>query len=181
MCISWGTEEAKETRLAEQGQLRDSGGRGRWVGPEVDIKSWRPQRRCWAGPEHCRRVWLEGLHRLLGERAAPAWGRAEKSSSERSGRMRGKAWWRGKCAVVASCVCVCTHARVPVWVCTHPPGAGASRSDLSLSPANLAPVSPHRLVEDMTVTVRRAQCCNCISSRTRGHQRLAESPVCARR
>ena len=31
-----------------------------------------------------------------------------------------------------------TYARVPVWVCTHPPGARASHSDLSLSPANLA-------------------------------------------
>lgn len=54
------------------------------------------------------------------------------------------------------------------------PGPLPSPSLLSNS---VAP-SLHSLTAAVTVTVRRAWCCNFISSRTQGHQRLAES-LCA--
>ena len=74
-CAKAGAQEGKEARVAKQRQLRDSRGRGHGVGSELDLKSWRPQGQYWAGPEHCRSVWLDGLHRLLGgERAAPGLG-----------------------------------------------------------------------------------------------------------
>lgn len=116
-------------------------------------------------------VWLEGLHRLLGgEWAAPAWGRAEKSSSEESGRDKGKAWQWGKCAMVGLCMCVhvCTH--VPVWG-VHTP------KDLPPLPLpTLHPSPPTRRRGHDSDGKGGLGCCNCVSFRTRGHQRLAGEP-----
>lgn len=80
---------------------------------------------------------------------------------------------------LSGCVCKCVHKCEWVHVDAHTPGSGwGLASTLSLAPVLPRAHVPYCLATDMTVTVRRAQCRNCISSRTQGHQRLAESPVC---
>lgn len=109
------------------------------------------------------------------------WGRVCNGN----GRMRYEAGQWRRCARVQEAPCVCVHGRVcaPVHKCecahmdVHTPARGWTwPSALCLSPLQPRAHVPHRLTADMTVTVRKAWCCNCISSRTQGHQRLAESP-----